>query len=133
MAMRDSLKNKSVLSYTFHDGNGRIEIRWDSYDATERRHTYHYRIFTSGGLMNEVHHEADDLRSGSGDSINLPRALGTVLSFLDAFAEARVYGTASGRSRRPDNFDLFPEHLASWAESMHEVFGMAREEIDPQS
>lgn len=127
MPMRDSLKHKSVLIYQFSDGNGSVEIRWDSYDAVERRHTYYYRIRTGPDFMSAVAHEADGPRSGSGDPISLPHALASVLDFLAAFAESRRYGTGPGDT---DNWDLFPDHLAQWAEGMNDEFALAREEID---
>ena len=131
--MRDSLKSKSVLTYSFADGNGRIEIRWDSFDAIERRHTYHTRISTEAAnsrpwslVADAWAHEFDGPRSGSGDPVSLPKALGTVLGFLGAFSESRLYGSESS-----DNWNLFPDHLAAWAEAMADEFAMAREEIEP--
>lgn len=126
MAMRDSLKNKSMLYYQFADGNGNIEVRWDSIDMTEKRHTYHVRIRTSGDMWTQVYDDTE-VRSGSGDPVSLPRALACVLSFLMAFSESRRYGDPDS-----DNWNLFPDHLAMWAEGMYDEFSMALEEIEPQ-
>jgi len=125
--MRDSLKNKSVLVYSFADGNGRIEIRWDSYDAVERCDTYHTQISTEPGFLSAAH-EFDGPRFASGDQISLPKALGTVLSFLEAFSESRRAGNPDS-----DNWGLFPDHLSEWAEAMRDEFEMAREEIEPSA
>jgi len=124
--MRDSLKSKSTLGYWFADGNGRIEIRWEEYDAVERRHTYHYRISTADLAIDAWNYQASDLRSGSGDPVSLPRALADLLSFLEAFSESRRSGNPES-----ENWNLFPDRLAAWAESMSDEFGMAREEIEP--
>jgi len=125
--MRDSLKNKSVLTYSFADDNGRIEVRWDGFDAIERRHTYHYRIETGPDSLSQVSYETDDLRSGSDHPVSLPRALAGLLGFLSAFSEARREG-----DRGSENWSLFPDHLSAWAEAMLDEFTFAEEEIEPE-
>lgn len=123
--MRDSLKNKSALTYSFADGNGGIEVRWESYDAVERRHTYYCRVTADSNPLMQTSAETE-VRSESGDRISLPRALATVLSFLSAFSESRRNGNPNS-----ENWNLFPEHLANWAEAMADEFEMACEEIEP--
>lgn len=52
--------------------------------------------------------------------------MGSLLTFLDAYAEAIEYQQREGRSS--ENADLFPERLAEWALAEHdEIVGAAWE------
>jgi hypothetical protein len=112
---------KSSLIYRFADGNGEVEIQWVGFDGIEKRHTYQWTVRPGNG----AEFTGADLRSGSGDPFNLSRTLGSLLSFLGAFAEARQYG-----SPQSDNWHSFPTGLAAWAVVMPDELTMAQQEIE---
>jgi hypothetical protein len=76
-------------------------VAFDRYDGD--RVQYAYNIALDG----ETIADGEDLRSGSGDDVNLADMLGTLLDFLEAFLEACEYERRTGR--RSENSDLFPD------------------------
>jgi len=69
----------------------------------------------------------DDLRSGCGGG-SIQSTFVSLLSFIDAFAEAHFYQLRSGR--KSENADLFPTELAQWACENSDEISMIRLEIE---
>jgi hypothetical protein len=110
------------LTYTFADGNGSASIEWASQDFVERRHTYRWTLDTGRGTFTD-----EDLRSGSGQPVDMPKMLACLFGFIAAFGEARDSGTEAS-----DNWDLFPDAMGQWAVSMQDELSMAASELAPE-
>lgn len=61
----------------------------------------------------EFEYRDDQLRSGVGGFISTVAAFDTLLSFLEAAAEAEEYEVRTGEEL--DDSDLFPPHVTEWA------------------
>jgi hypothetical protein len=97
-----------------------VSVTFDRFDGD--RNQYIWRIAQSDG---KVIAEGDDLRSGSGASVNHAETLASLCTFLSAYGEARRYGPQS------DNYDLFPESVAEFAECYGEHLSIVAEELRP--
>lgn len=63
--------------------------------------------------------DGNDMQSGRGDAPeDVANAFQTLASFLSAWVEALHYGEAS------ENYDLFPQSLADWAEANADELSM---------
>ena len=114
--------NGSALTYRFAEGGGYVSVAWASHDYVERRDTYRWTVTT----LDHVEWSGEDLRGGTGEAVDLPAMLASLLSFLGAFAEARQYGTEES-----DNWGLFPDGLSEWAVAVGDGFALAAEELEP--
>lgn len=71
-----------------------------------------YRWFIDNGNGHRQDFRGEDLRSGVGGG-SLQEGLGSLLSFLGAFAESIDHQRRTGQES--ENADLFPANLAEWA------------------
>lgn len=82
------------------DGEVTASVEFDRYDGD--RIQYRYEITCDG----ETLASGDDLRSGSGEEINLAKILGSLLTFASAAVESFDYGDSP--NDRDSNASLFP-------------------------
>jgi len=97
------------LEHVGYSNSGRDVFRWyiDLADGTE--------------------YSAADLRSGC-QGCTTQEAFGTLLAFLDAYAEAIAWKERTGRDS--ENADIFPPGMRQWARENADELGMLRLEIE---
>lgn len=95
-----------MLKYEDACGLG-VSIAFDSYDRTELRQTYAYRIYDV--QTGDTLHEGADLRCGSNEDAPLAKMLATFLGFVSAWCDSLGYEERSGRDG--ENADMFPRTL----------------------
>lgn len=128
------MKGKKALEFTlkFNEGNKWEEkstvILWcdgRKYEPlTEAYHPiYSYLITTK-----DWQYQADDIHGGANETPNLVAGARSLFAFLYACQES-VAHAARGGLVRGENADLFPSHVAEWAEQYSEEIQSAHEKI----
>lgn len=110
------------LTYTFDETGdySTVSVEPIGHDSFDGRTEYRWTV-TIGQDVRESH-SGKDIGGPHGEP--LAHALGSVFSFLIAFAEARQSGTCQSY-----NWNLFPDALAEWATLMSDELTMAQLEI----
>jgi hypothetical protein len=103
-------------------GKAFLSIEYSGLNSKRGRVGYLYHID-----LEDYAYTNHDLHSGCGGG-NLQQGLESLLSFLDAFAEACWYTTHQGH--KSENTDLFPDELKEWAMCNSNEFGMLRLELE---
>lgn len=110
-------------------GNGTVSVEYEGLSPNEYggyRRRYRY-VITANGWQ----YVGNDIESGVSASVDEPGMLGTLLSFLAACVESRQYRDRNGYGG--ENSDLFPDHVAEWAETYSDEISLAAYELDPDA
>lgn len=91
------------LTYDGGQSGLAIAVRFDRYDGDRCQYEY---LLAAYGLVLAA---GDDLRSGSGDTINLYKQMVVLLDFLGAAVESYEFELRTGV--KGENADLFPRDL----------------------
>ncbi|AOE44514.1 hypothetical protein BIZ70_gp009 [Gordonia phage JSwag] len=102
------------------DHTNTVELWHKGWSYSERRHEYLYRISDRFAVIFESG-PGDLIYSGVDADVDEPKAMATLLAFLDACAEA---------NEGSENADLFPEHVKAWAEELLGDIAVARMELE---
>lgn len=89
-------------------GDGTVSVE---YDGMERDEYGYRRRYTYSVAANGWQYVGNDLCSGVGSPVDESAAMGTLLSFLSAYADARDYGPDS------EDINLFPGYVGEWVDT----------------
>lgn len=114
-----------MKQYTIGDSTITVVRDGKSLNPDGWRQRYSYSIVTP-----EWHYSDNDLSSGIGDAVDEASATSTLLAFLSACAESRLYRSRNGYGGV--EADLFPDHVGEWAEEYADEITMLSMELEDE-
>jgi hypothetical protein len=107
---------QSNADITDHDHNMHVRT-WLHNTTPDNRQVWAWEIITPNGVFSSKDEDRSHITTGAYGNPTGIEMLGTLESFLYAYAEAQDYGP------RSENYDLFPNDLAEDAENICQLIG----------